>query len=433
MIGLDYGTTNSAVGVAVAGGAARLARFGAGAASTEVFRSVLHFSGEDPSPRQRPVATTGPQAVDAYLDEGGGRFLQSLKSYLASRLFEDTSIQGWRFTLEELIAIQLRALREAARGQLGDPADAVLLGRPVHFVVGDEAQSDPERDAAALVRLRAAALAAGFAEVDFEYEPIAAAFEYERALDHDELVLIGDFGGGTSDFCLARLGPGQCASDRASSILAVGGVPLAGGAFDGRIVRHVVSPRLGLGSTRRTEHGKDMPIPAWIYARLERWEDVSFLKSRETFATLRQIEFEAREPSKIASLQRLVEDDLGYLLYRSVESAKIGLSAADSARFLFRELPRRIDQEIARADFEDWIEDQVRRLEECVDELLARAGVVRADVDRVFLTGGTSLVPRVRRLFAERFGEQRLRGGEELTTVARGLALRAAERAPHGA
>ena len=181
------------------------------------------------------------------------------------------------------------------------------------------------------------------------------------------------------------------------------------------------------------DSGKDMPIPAWIYARLERWEDVSFLKSRETFATLRQIEFEAREPSKIASLQRLVEDDLGYLLYRSVESAKIGLSAADSARFLFRELPRRIDQEIARADFEDWIEDQVRRLEECVDELLARAGVVRADVDRVFLTGGTSLVPRVRRLFAERFGEQRLRGGEELTTVARGLALRAAERAPHGA
>jgi len=429
VVGLDFGTTNSAIGVASGGGAARLATFPDGEGGTAVFRSVLHFSSaEDPSPRRRPEPTSGPAAVAAYLDEGGGRFLQSLKSYLASRLFEETSIGGWRFTLEELVAIQLRALREAARAQLGDPADAVLLGRPVHFVVGDEPVCDPERDAAALSRLERAALAAGFSRVEFEYEPLAAAFEYERALERDELVLIGDFGGGTSDFCLARLGPGERGRDRAGSILAVGGVPLAGGAFDGRIVRHVVSPRLGLGSRRRSLHGKDLPVPTWIYSRLERWEDVSVLASREVFSTLRQVEHEAVEPTKIASLIKLVEDDLGYLLYRAVEEAKVGLSRSETSRLVFRELPRRIDQEIARADFDSWIGDHVTRLEDCVDRLLAGAGVARADVDRVFLTGGTSLVPRVRQIFDERFGPERVRGGEELVTVARGLALLAAER-----
>ncbi|MFM7143952.1 MAG: Hsp70 family protein [Alphaproteobacteria bacterium] len=432
MVGLDFGTTNSAIGVAAPGADPRLAVFSDGDASTTVFPSVLHFPGEDPRPKTRPEATCGPTAVASWLDEGGGRFLQSLKSYLASRLFEDTQVHGWRFTLEELIAIQLRALRAAAQEQLGDPADAVLLGRPVHFVVGDEAASDPERDAAALARLEAAARAAGFSRVEFEYEPIAAAFGYERGLDRDELVLIGDFGGGTSDFCLARLGPGQRGEDRSRSILAVAGVPLAGDCFDGRIVRHVVSPRLGLGSQRRSAHGQALPVPAWIYSRLERWEDVSFLATRDVLSTLRQIEHEALERSKIASLIRLVEDDLGYLLHRAVETAKIGLSRAETSRLLFRELPRRIDQSIARADFDSWIEDRVVRLEECVDGLLAGAGVGRAEVDRVFLTGGTSLVPRVRGIFAERFGEEKIRGGEELVTVARGLALLAAERDGRG-
>ena len=270
MLGLDFGTTNSAVGAVRADGGCVLARFHDGHDLSSTFRSVLHFSADGHGPNRRPAASAGPRAVETYLDEGAaGRVLQSLKSYLASRLFGETSIYGWRFTLEELIAIILRELREAARDQLGDPATRVLLGRPVHFVVGEEAQTDPERDAQALERLTRAAMLAGFEEVEFEYEPVAAAFEYERGLDHDELVLIGDFGGGTSDFCLVRLGP-SARRDRGGGILGVDGVPVAGGAFDGRLVRHVVAPRLGLGSVRRTEHGKDLPVPVWIYGRLER-------------------------------------------------------------------------------------------------------------------------------------------------------------------
>jgi len=430
MLGLDFGTTNSAVGVAARDGVSRLATFDAAGQQSPTFRSVLHFSVPEGKPRQRPVPTAGPWAIASYRDEGaGGRFLQSLKSHLASRNLDETWVFGWKFTLEELVAIILTELRRVARAELGDPGERVLLGRPVHFAAGPEGHVDVEGDARALARLEGAARQAGFSEIGFELEPVAAAYEYERSLDHDELVLIGDFGGGTSDFCLVRLGPqARKESDRSQSILGIEGVPIAGGAFDGRIVRAVVAPRLGLGSLRRSEHGKTLPVPAWLYSRLERWEDVSFLANPQTFETLKQLRFQAVEPGKIDSLIRLVEDDLGYLLYEAIEGTKLALSTQETARFAFSELPRRIQQDVTQADFEQWLAPDLARLASCVDRLLERCGVVPDDVDRVFLTGGSSLVPAVRRLFIARFGEDRLRGGEELTTVARGLARIAAER-----
>jgi hypothetical chaperone protein len=428
MLGLDFGTTNSAVGMATADGASRLAEFGAPGRRATTFRSVLHFSAVDRKPNRRPEPSAGPYAIDSYRDEGaGGRFLQSLKSHLASRHLTETFVFGWKYGLEDLVALILTELRTAARTQLGDPGERVLLGRPVHFAAGPEGHVDVAGDARALARLEAAALQAGFSEVAFELEPVAAAYEYERSLDHDELVLIGDFGGGTSDFCLVRLGPdARRAGDRTQSILGIDGVPIAGGSFDGRIVRAVVAPRLGLGSLRRSEHGKTLPVPAWIYARLERWEDVSFLATPATFDTLKQIRFQAVEPSKIDSLIKLVEDDLGYLLYEAVERTKLALSDDEVAPFSFTELPRRIVQDVRRDDFERWLAPDLERLAGCVDRLLERCGVAPGEVDRVFLTGGSSLVPCVRKLFVDRFGADRLRGGEELTTVARGLALIAA-------
>jgi len=431
MLGLDFGTTNSAVGVARDDGTSRLASFGEPALRSSTFRSVLHFSALERKPSRRPQPTAGPYAIASYRDEGaGGRFLQSLKSHLASRTLNETYVFGWKFTLEDLVALILTDLRTTAREQLGDPATRVLLGRPVHFAAGPEGHVDVEGDARALARLEAAAQQAGFTEVAFEFEPVAAAYEYERGLDHDELVLIGDFGGGTSDFCLVRLGPStRDAADRSTSILGIDGVPIAGGAFDGRIVRAVVAPRLGLGSMRRSEHGKTLPMPVWIYSRLERWEDVSFLATPATFETLKQLRFQAIEPSKIDSLIRLVEDDLGYLLYEAVERTKLALSSHETTQFEFTELPRRIVQPVRQADFEGWLEPDLVRLAGCVDRLLARSGVAPGEVDRVFLTGGSSLVPCVRQLFSQRFGAERLRGGEELTTVARGLALIAATRA----
>lgn len=427
MLGLDFGTTNSAIAVADADGATRLAQFALDGRATTTFRSVLYFDPEANRYGQQPHAIAGPPAIEAYRDAGagaGGRFIQSLKSFLASRLFDGTHVFGWKFSLEDLIAIILAALRDAAREQFGVDAGRVLIGRPVHYVVGGAGETDAERDEAALARLRAAAARAGFAEVTFAYEPVAAAYQYERGLERDELVLIGDFGGGTSDFCLIRLGPSaRRERDRAATILGVEGVPLAGNAFDARFVRAVVSPALGLGALRRSERGQMLPMPSWLYSRLERWEDMSMLATPATMETLRQLRRQALEPDRIDALIQLVQGDLGYLLYQEVERTKLMLSDTGATDFAFDLLPMPIDRHIGRAEFETWIASDLERLATAVDRLLARCDIPPAAVDRVFLTGGTSLVPSVRDIFATRFGADRVRGGDELTTVARGLAL----------
>jgi hypothetical chaperone protein len=430
MLGLDFGTTNSAIAIAAADGSTQLARFALDGLPTSTFRSVLYFNPDDNTAGRLPCAAAGPRAIAAYRDAGagaGGRFIQSLKSFLASRLFDGTYVFGWKFSLEDLIAVILAELRDAAARQFNCRHGRVLIGRPVHFVVGGSGEVDAQRDDAALARLRRAAAQAGFDDVGFEYEPVAAASQYERGLDHDELVLIGDFGGGTSDFCLIRLGPNaRREADRSRTILAVDGVPLAGNAFDARLVRAVVSPALGLGGSRRSERGQILPIPSWIYARLERWEDMSMLASPATMETLRVLRRQALEPESIDGLIQLVQGDLGYLLYQEVERAKLTLSHDEQARFAFELLPAPIRVELTRAAFDGWIADHLERIGVCVDRLLARCAIAPSAVDRVFLTGGSSLVPSVRRIFAERFGSDRLRGGEELTTVARGLAMLAA-------
>jgi hypothetical chaperone protein len=192
-------------------------------------------------------------------------------------------------------------------------------------------------------------------------------------------------------------------------------------------VRHLVAPRLGLGSEYRSLFNRTLPVPLWLYEKFERWHHLSFLKTRETMELLRQIHFGALEPEKIEALIHVVEEDLGYHLFRAVERTKCGLSAEEMSPFIFREALVDIHEQVRRAAFENWIAPHVRAIAQCVDRLLTHCGVQAGDVDSVFLTGGSSFVPAVRRIFAERFGESRLRGGDELTTVAKGLALRALE------
>jgi hypothetical chaperone protein len=289
-----------------------------------------------------------------------------------------------------------------------------VCGRPARF----SSAETPEDDALAETRLRAALALAGFDEVVFEFEPVAAALGYQQRLDHEELVLIADFGGGTSDFSLVRLAPSQ------AEIVGVDGVAIAGDAFDGRLIRHLAAPGLGLGAEYRTAFGRVLPIPAWLYERVERWDQLSFLKSRETTELLSRLRHEALEPELIEALQHLIDDELGFQLHAAVEKTKHALSGATDADFAFEDRPIDLHWRIRRAVMEKWIAPQVDAIARTVDGLVERLGVRRQDVDTVFLTGGSAFVPAVRHLFAERFGAERLRGGEELTTVATGLALR---------
>ena len=426
-VGIDFGTTNSALGLADEDGLTSLAMYPYAGSATSTFRSVLHFDPEHRDPRGAILPTAGPAALDGYLAaDGQGRLIQSLKSFLASDLFRATSVFGRTYTLEELAALIVAGLVDWAREEL--PSLGVpVVGRPVRFAKGE----DDADDDFAVTRLRSAFAKAGVPEIALEYEPVAAAYFYESRLDHDELVLIGDFGGGTSDFCLMNVGPGVRRRGRKpSDILGTEGVGLAGDALDARIVDHVVAPALGRGTEYRSYmEGRVLTVPAWIYSQLRRWHHLSFLKSKKNMALFEDLFKQSLEPRKLAALISLVENDLGYELYRSVETTKVALSKAEAAPFQFHHADVELDAVVTRADFESWIAPELESIRSCVDRLLASTGVDARAVDRVFLTGGSSLVPAVRRIFIERFGEARVRSGNELTSVALGLALVCADRA----
>ena len=418
-IGLDFGTTNSSIAIARPDRSSEAVLFASGEGKTETYRSVLYFEPKSP-------ATTGPLAIERYLaaDEKG-RLIQSLKSFLASRLFTSTNVFGRQYTLEDLITIILRDLRtqaEAQSGLMAGSSDApIVVGRPVRYSNANSAEDNEF----ALSRLKKAIEKAGIGPVVFEFEPVAAAYFYESTLDHDELIMIGDFGGGTSDFSLLRVGPSARRDrERNGGILGNEGVALAGDAFDARIVRNLVSPALGRG-TQFHSVDKVLPMPTWVYSDLERWHYLSFLKSSDTLQMLRSIESHSLEPKKIAALLHVVEGDLGFYLHQAVQATKAALSREQSSRFLFEDYSIRVEASVKRSAFERWIREELQKIRGCVDRLLAATGVAASDVDRVFLTGGSSLVPAVRQVFEDRFGNEKISSGSEFTSVARGLALRA--------
>ena len=422
VIGLDFGTTNSAIAVADVGKEATLARFNDGNDTTASFRSILYFPSIDRSSTVKAETKAGPEAINSYLDaDSKGRLILSIKSSLGSRLFTSTQINGRYYTLEDLIAIILRRLRTTVIEQFGVSATAVVLGRPVRFA-GAETETD---ETLALDRLRSAADLAGFSEVTFELEPVAAAYQYETQLDHDELVLIGDFGGGTSDFTLAHLGPGRKRTGR-NPVIGTSGVAIAGDTFDSRIMMNLVAPKLGLGS-HYVSLGKELPVPVWLYSQLSSWHRTFLLKDPKTMAVLRQVKNQASEPDKVAALIQIISENLGYALYRAVESTKVGLTANEEAEFVFAHGSTNIADTLERWRFESWIQEDIQSIATCVKSLISQHNVNVGDIGSVFLTGGSSFVPYVRRFFAKTFGSHKLKGGEELTTVAKGLALRALE------
>jgi hypothetical chaperone protein len=420
VIGLDFGTTNSAIAVADAAREATLASFADGA--TNSFRSILYFPAKDRSSTTKPETKAGPEAISSYLDaDTKGRLILSIKSYLASDLFTSTHINGRYYTLEDLIAIILRRLRTRVIEQFGISANSVVLGRPVRFA-GADTKAD---ETLALNRLRSAAELAGFSEVTFELEPVAAAYQYETQLDHDELVLIGDFGGGTSDFTLAQLGPSRKQTSR-NPVIGTSGVAIAGDTFDSRIMMNLVAPKLGLGS-HYISLGKELPVPVWLYSQLSSWHRTFLLKDPRTMTVLREVKNQATEPDKVAALIQIISENLGYALYRAVESTKVELTENETAEFVFAHGRANIEDTLERWRFESWIQEDVQNIATCVKRLFSAHNVSYADIGSVFLTGGSSFVPYVRRFFARTFGGDKLKGGEELTTVAKGLALRALE------
>jgi hypothetical chaperone protein len=423
-IGIDFGTSNTVLALADPAGSVSLLEHALLGATTHGYRTLLFFDPDEQDVRLPIQFHAGVEAIEAYLESmGEGRLVQSFKTHLTNVALARTQIGHHSVSLDDMLTLFFFRLRRQLQAR-GVGAARAMLGRPVRFA---GAQTD-EDSTQAEARLGAAAKRAGFEELRFELEPIAAAYHYERALRRPELALVADFGGGTTDFCLMRLGPRPHASpgrDRRDDIVATGGVAVAGDDLDAAIIEHLVCPELGQGTTY-VEMGRELEIPRSYYYKLARWHHLSFLKGQRTRAELQRIERLARRPEAIEALVHLIENNQGFHLHKAVEQLKIALSSAPEGEFRYVDGPVRIEARVERERFEGWIAEQVQAITRALDETLAAAGVEPKQVDRVFMTGGTAFVPAVRREFAARFGAEKLAGGDELLSIASGLALHAA-------
>ena len=420
-VGIDFGTTNSVLAIAGPDGDVESLQWPTGAGLTDTFRTALMFWSEGHAPRARLHHVAGPQALArAMSGQSGQRFVQSIKTYLASAAFSEARLFGKRFAVEELVATFLGHLVAPHHEKVMAGKPYVVSGRPVVF-----AGANPDDDLA-VARLQKAYALAGFGTVELAYEPLGAAYWYARNLTRDETVLVADFGGGTSDFSVLRF-ERQAGRLNATS-LAHGGCGIAGDTFDYRLVDHLVAPQLGKGTLYKS-YDKRLPLPAWLHAAFAQWHQLSFLKTPATFAELHKLKAASEAPERLQALIDIIEQDLGFELYQAISKLKADLSDGDAAAFRFDAGGVKIAAEVTRVQFEQWIAPDLAAIAAAMDATLARAGLGAEAVDAVFLTGGTSYVPALRQLFSKRFGPERIHIGNAFQSVACGLALLAADRA----
>lgn len=411
-IGIDFGTTNSVIARTNGEGMADLVSFAAPDGPTSVFRSALCFW-QDEDARGGLAHAAGPWAIAEFLEyPQGSRFLQSFKSVAANPNFEQASVFEARLRFEELGQVFLSHLRTHGGDALTALPERIVVGRPVRYV---GARPDPM-----LARTRYDAMFEALGRpVHYVYEPLGAAYSFASRLSAPATLLVADFGGGTSDFSIVRVTPG--AAQRCVP-LGAAGIGIAGDRFDHRIMDHLVLPLLGKGGRYRS-FDKVLEIPAGHFADFGDWSRLALMRNRKTLDELARLKRAALDPAAIGRMIAVVEHELGHSLYEAVGKLKSTLSAESHAAFNFESADLTINAEVARADFECWIAADLARIAQTVDEALAAARLNPGDIDHVFLTGGSSLIPAVRRIFDERFGEARLAGGGELTSIAHGLAL----------
>ena len=414
-IGIDFGTSNTVVALATEDGRVETLRFEHGGTQHSVYASALCFWQDWRSAGLPASIEGGPWAIERFLEgQTALRFIQSFKTFAASRSFQSTTIFRQKYQFEDLLAAFLRTLTRHAGVGLDLSAARITIGRPVRF-----SGSSPD-EALAMQRYRDAFGRLGADDARYVYEPVGAAFSFARNLDHDATVLVADFGGGTSDFSIMRFS--RKGGVLRAEPLGHAGIGIAGDTFDARIVDRVVSPRLGKGGSYRS-FGKVLPLPVHYYATLARWNELAMMKGSADLRELRELARSALDPEPLLDFITLVEHDLGYPLYRAVSAAKVALSAQDTIDFEFSDGALDIRSTITRAEFEGWIGEDLARIAGTVDQVLATAGVTPHEVEKVFLTGGTSFVPAVQHLFAERFGREKLTSADQFESIAQGLAL----------
>lgn len=414
--GVDFGTSNSTVGWVRPGQSTPadgvLLPLEDGKATLP---SVVFFNADDDQVRY------GRAALADYLEGYDGRLMRSLKSLLGTSLMDgQTEVAGRALPFKQLLGHFIGEVKRRAEREAGRPFERAVFGRPVYFV--DE---DPDADRLAEDTLAEIARSVGFREIGFQYEPIAAAFDYESRIAREELVLIADIGGGTSDFSLVRLGPARAARpDRRDDILATGGVHIGGTDFDKYLSLASVMPLLGHGSALLS----GAAVPSSYYFNLATWHTINQAYTRKNIAQLADLVRDAAEPAKLKRLQRLIDDRAGHWLAMRVEDAKIGLSAAPEVELDLDRLDPPAVVRVGRDLFTDAIQGLIDSVGATVQRLLDEAGVAPERIDTVFFTGGSSGVASLRERIAAIVPDARRVEGDLFGSIGSGLAIDAARK-----
>ena len=410
--GIDFGTSNSTVAVD-AGNGARLIPLEAG---EPTLPSAVFWEAES----GRPLF--GRAAIAAYVGGEDGRLMRGLKSTLGTTLIREKTRVGRRsLAFTEILGRFLGHLRARLDAEAGPGIEAAVLGRPVHFV-----DDDPEGDAAAQGVLERLARDCGFREVGFQFEPIAAALDYESGIAGEELVLIVDIGGGTSDFSVVRVSPERArAADRAADILANDGIRVGGTDFDRALSLAEVMPHLGFGSTTRGGAGF---VPRHAYVDLATWHRINHAYTARNEADFRAILREADRPELVGRMLAVLEGRHGHGLAIATEAAKIALSEAETAPIRIAAILGGTDPQVRRAGFEAAAEGLTGRIRARIAEVLAQAGIGPEAVGTVFMTGGSARLPVLRQVVAEALPGRPVATGDMLGSVGTGLALDARRR-----
>ncbi|MCO7553613.1 Hsp70 family protein [Metapseudomonas otitidis] len=410
-LGIDFGTSNSTVGWWRPDCEPLIVLEDA----KVTLPSVIFFNTEE----RRPAF--GRQALNEYLEGYEGRLMRSLKSLLGSPLLKsETTVLGSALPFKDLLGIFIGELKKRAEAAADRPFEQVVLGRPVFFV-----DDDPEADREAQDTLVAVAHKLGFKDVSFQYEPIAAAFDYEREIQREELVLIVDIGGGTSDFSLVRLSPARRdVADRQDDILATGGVHIGGTDFDKQLSLAGVMPLFGYGSRMKS----DALMPTSVHLNLATWHTINAVYAQKSQLALKNMRYDIVDTTGIDRLFRLIEQRAGHWLAMQVEDSKIELTEALERPIDLGRVEPGLVAPLDRAGFEEAVGPLLERIRASVTAMLAQAGVALEQVDTLFFTGGSSGIPALRRCVADLLPNARHVEGNAFGSIGSGLAIEARKR-----
>jgi len=410
LYGIDFGTTNSALAI--------YDEDKKEIVSTIIIPSLIYFPENVDVSNQRKYVI-GEMAISAYLNDGmKGRFIKSIKQILSRSSFTETRIQNKRYNASDLVSLILIELKERADQIIGQDCKKAVIGRPVFF---DD--DDTQKDTLAQTRLNKAAQMAGFTEVRFQFEPIGAAFAYEKTLTKKENVLVADLGGGTTDFTYLVLDPSKVGSqDRKNDMMATGGIYIGGDSFDSAFMWERGTPHFGKNTLYEATPGKVLNVPKSLFANICSWDKMNFFNGLRIKKDMEDYYYYSNNDKKFKNLITLVDHNLGYSLFQSIEKTKISLSSKDTATFQYSNMDIEIDENVSASEYQYIIDKDIKRIADYLEDFMLRNNIDSNHIDSLFLTGGTSMVAAVQNLFKTKFPHLTLNAGDNFKSVAKGLA-----------